>query len=148
MGISRTDATADDHVARRLVNAGRLAARACPVYSFRELLLRYADGYRDFTGSELEFDTADPCDGKCLDGAILDDSWLSGSFVGASLRGCSFRRSNVKASDFSHADLRGADFRGAALCGTTFHGAEMEGIKLEDAFFHHARLKSGDVPDW
>ena len=148
MGMSHTNADADICIAQRLIVARQLAANSCPVNSFNELCQRYADGYRDFTESDINFNSEDSCDGKCLDGAILDESWLSGSFVAASLRGCRFQRSNVKASDFSNADLRGADFRGAALCGTTFIGAKTEGIKIEGACYHGAEFKHGEVPNW
>ena len=148
MGMSHTDAETDFHIAQRLVAAGRHAVRSCGVKSFSELFQRHAEGYRDFTESDIDFNRDDSCHGKRLDGAILDDSSFSCSFVGASLRGCSFRRSNVKASDFSNADLRGADFRGAALCGTTFIGAKTDGVRFEGAHYHSAEFKEGEVPDW
>ncbi|MBL8819997.1 MAG: pentapeptide repeat-containing protein [Planctomyces sp.] len=148
MGMSHTDADTDLHIAQRLIAARPHAVRPCAVKSFNELFRRYAEGYRDFTGSDIDFNRDDSCNGKRLDGAILDDSWFSCSFVGASLRGCSFRRSNVKASDFSNADLRGADFRGAALCGTTFIGAKMDGVRIAGAYYHSAEFKEGEVPNW
>ena len=148
MGLSHPDIDADARVAHRLISSSQFAACSCPVHSFDELLQRYSNGYRDFTETDIDFNSEDSCDGKCLDGAILSDSWLSGSFVAASLRGCSFQRSNVKASNFSNADLRGADFRGAALCGTTFIGARTDGIQLGGAYYHSAEFKQGEVPTW
>jgi len=148
MGMSHEDKDWDFHIAQRLIASSRLASKSCPVQSVDELIERYAQGYRDFTGSDVNFSFSASCDGKRLDGAIFDDSWFSGSFVGASLRGCSFRHAHVKSSDFSHADLRGADFCGAALCGTTFKGAKTDGMKIEGAYYHDADFKRGDVPNW
>ena len=149
MGLSHADTEGDLLAARRLIAAGAISSQPRhAVRNSQELLQRYGDGERDFSGSDMETDWDHGLNGNCLDGVRLQDSWLSESFVGASLRGSCFRGSNVKASDFSNADLRGSDFRDALLCGTLFLNARLEQALFEGASYHNHWMKDGEVPDW
>src|SRR5581483_1854092 len=107
-----------------------------PPASFRELLERYREGERDFSGADLDQDPGDDLTGVCLDGADFSRAWLRADFRRASLRGARFREATVKACDFRGADLREADFSGAALCGADFEGAVLDGARFVGAYYH------------
>jgi uncharacterized protein YjbI with pentapeptide repeats len=116
------------------------------VSTFKELLDRYQQGERDFTGSELDADPENDLSGVCLDGIDLSNSWVMADFRGANLRGARFRDANVKTCDFTGADVSGADFSGAALCATVFSGARMENARFEGAYWHSHEFKAGEFP--
>lgn len=116
--------------------------------TFRELLARYKNGERDFSGAELDQDSEDALVDVCLDGAKFSNAIVVASFHGASLRSVCFRNCNLKTCDFRDADLTGADFSGAALCGTLFAGANVNDAQFESAFYHTRVLARGEKPNW
>ena len=73
-----------------------------------ELVRRYKEGVRDFTGVNL---FRARLAGVDLEEIILLDAYL----VGADLRGVSFRNANLRGACLVHANLRGADLRNATL---------------------------------
>ena len=119
-----------------------------PPQTFRELVVRYASGERDFSGSELDGDPDDDLSNAGLDGVDLSQSFLIARLRGASLRNARFVAANVKGSDFGGADLTGADFTGAALSGTSFRGAKLDGTRFAGAVYYSLVLQADDRPDW
>ena len=114
--------------------------------SFRELLDRYGDGERDFSGADLDTDLDNDLSGVCLDGADFSRSFIVAVFKNASLRGARFREANVKTCDFKGANLQDADFRGAALCSAEFDGANLEGARFAGAYIHGYFFKDDEKP--
>ena len=72
----------------------------------QELLKRYNNGERDFSGANLR---------------------------GASLRDANLRGANLCCADLCWADLRGANLRGANLRGASLRDANLRGANLRDA---------------
>jgi uncharacterized protein YjbI with pentapeptide repeats len=121
---------------------------ASPPTSFTELLRRYSEGEREFSGVEIDQREDEDLAGVCLDDVILSEAFVTASFRGSSLRRADFRRANVKTCDFSGADLTDADFRDAALCSTKFAGAIIDGVRIAGAYYHSHVFKEGDRIDW
>ena len=118
------------------------------VSTFKDLLKRYAEGDRDFVGSELDSDPDNDLSGVTLDGADLSKSWIIASFCRARLRDVKFREGNVKTCDFSQADLTDADLTDSALCATTFNVARLDKARFEGASYHSHKLQAGELPNW
>lgn len=97
-----------------------------------EILLKYAQGERDFTGLELDSHEIN-LDACVLDNAVFSKSFIVASFVGASLKAAKFEDANVKTCNFSGANLHSASFRGAAIDAAMFTGATLENADFEGA---------------
>ncbi len=114
-----------------------------PPVSLEELLRRYANGERQFPGTDLcEVDFS----GVVLDGASFERlSWFfDAKFDGASLRGTSFRECNVKCASFKNADLSGASFALAAVESIDLHGAILVGTDFLGATFYGCTIEGTD----
>jgi uncharacterized protein YjbI with pentapeptide repeats len=100
-----------------------------------EVLKRYSEGERSFTGIEVpEGDSFSRVD---LSDANFDNSWLSlVDFREAILRNVCFDDTNVKISDFRGADLTGASFRNALLCGAHFKSAKLDNVSVRGATWY------------
>ena len=130
-----------------------------------ELLVRYADGERNFAGIELIQSAEEPKDNMIdLQGAILPDINLRGAYLrqadltGADLFGVSLelawlkraivRDANLNSANLSwcnltEADLRGTDLNHMNASLAIFCGANIGGFSY--AILAHANFRSADV---
>jgi 2-iminobutanoate/2-iminopropanoate deaminase len=112
-----------------------------------EILARYAEGERDFTGLDINDHGAQPSfRGARLDGADFSHSFVLADFTGARLRGERFVGANVKTCVFDGADLRDADFSDAPIDGASFEGCTFDGARFEGAGSYGYTYAKGELP--
>lgn len=97
--------------------------------SAEEVLVRYRNGERCFTHSDLDTQGV-TCDFRGLDLTGID---FSGSFLYADFRGADLTNAN-----FDHCSVKTCDFRGAFMSGADFEDATCSGYSI----------KAGEVPEW
>lgn len=149
IGLSKPQTEMDLEIARRLLQARKIASRPVrPACTAQELLERYQLGERDFRESLIDSRESGCLNGTCLNGVILKNSTLACNFTGVSLRGAEFSHSKLIDSNFLSADLQGAKLQGCELERTTFENAEMEGAQFSGAIYRNIVLQEGEVPHW
>ncbi len=103
-----------------------------------QLCRRYADGERDFSGSNLSEAN--------LRGAKLSLANLQqANFTWADLREASLSHANLSAAKLNYARLANANLRGANLQGASLLGADLRGANLSWAQLTGANLTGADL---
>ena len=88
-----------------------------------ELLRRYADGERDFRGTNLR----------------------AANLCNVNLRGVNLCRVNLRSVYLSETNLRGANMRGVSLCWANLSGADLRGADLDGANLYETHLQGTNL---
>ena len=118
-----------------------------------ELLEKYADGLRDFSGVELaslSLAGAKLCHTNLEAGILTDTNLIKADLFNARLCKVRFARANLSEVDLGEADLReanleGANLRGANLRGATVINADLSEADLTGACLSGAKLSGANL---
>jgi uncharacterized protein YjbI with pentapeptide repeats len=101
----------------------------------KELLERYQQGERNFSGANLQ---DAPLQNTCLRHCDL---------LGANLRGANLYHADLGGANLSGADLWRANLRQANLQGAILHGADLRDTNIREANLRGAILRDADLRD-
>lgn len=114
----------------------------------QQLVNRYNDGERDFSGIEIPNASLQDTDlsGICLTGARLPGAFLrSAKLVEADLSYADLRGAEMGGGDFKGADLTGANLRGAILSAADMQGANLAYANLRETLIAESNLFGADL---
>ena len=112
-----------------------------------EIIKKYREGERDFSGIELDDKTYN-FQSIELEGVDFSNSYITANFKDSKLKNAKFNNSNIKTCDFQNADLTNTDFRNTLLESTEFTGAILNGANFENARNYAYVMKKGEIPNW
>jgi uncharacterized protein YjbI with pentapeptide repeats len=101
----------------------------------QELLERYQQGERNFSGIDLQ------------DASLQNISLRHSDLLGANLRGANLYHADLRGTNLSGADLWRADLRQANLQGAILHNADLRDTNMREANLRGAILRDADLRD-
>jgi uncharacterized protein YjbI with pentapeptide repeats len=101
----------------------------------QELLKRYQQGKRNFSGADLQ------------DAQLQNVSLRHSDLLGANLRGANLYHADLRGVNLSGADLWRANLRQANLQGAIVHGADLRNTTMREANLRGAILRDADLRD-
>lgn len=110
-----------------------------------KLLSAYAQGLRDFSGSDLR---RAPMSQICLPRIVLRGAFLNEADLWAvDLRNADLRNTNLTEANLIEADLRGANLSGCDLTDADLISADLRGANLKNACLRDTDLSGADLVD-